>query len=188
MATVYLLPDSEGSVQDWGVFPARVPVVHWDKVNDDVGDPDEDDTYVFADATGEIEEFNHQTSDLLTGVVITKVRVTARMKFTGAPGGSDVNIGLKVAGTRYPAAVDTALTSSYVNYTKDWTNNPDDIDPWEKSDIDNIQTSLDATTLWGMGVTFRCTQIYLTVSYIPINPLIGKSLVRHDIINKAIIR
>lgn len=188
MATVYLLPNADGTLNEWRKDDFPAPGDHYLKVDDLVGSPDEDTTYVHTFTQGDIEEFNHETASLLLGATITNVVVTARMKFTGTPFESDANIGLKVAGTRYPAVADTPLTSSYANHVKEWANNPADGQPWEKSDIDNIQTSIEATALSGMSVYFRCTQIYLTVSYIPINPLIGKSLVRHDIINKVIIR
>ena len=80
---VNLLPDGEGSVQQWGIyslFPGTEN--HWDKVDDPVAEHDEDNTYVHEVTRDDIDEFNHATSELLEGVEITNVRVTARMKKT----------------------------------------------------------------------------------------------------------
>jgi len=177
MATVNLLPNAEGTVQEWYVFPAPdPPPPHWSVVDDPVGSPNEDLNYVYTGVIDWIEEFNHATSGVLTGVVITNVRVTARMK--GSFHGHTVNIGLKIGLIRYPASTDESLTRSYVNYYKDWANDPSTFppSPWTKSDIDSLQSSLEALSFGAPGASTRCTQIYITVTY-RIPAVAGKGLV-----------
>jgi len=164
--TVNLLPDAEGSDQEWTIFPSNFPVVHWDKVNDSVGEHDDDSSYVYTAVNEEIDEFNHETNGSLAGATISNVCVTVRMKkiIAGMPGDAAIGIGLKTGNIRYVAA-STPLTTSYANYNWDWETNPDDDEAWEKSDIDNLQSSLQAVGLNGASV--RCTQVYITVTYTP---------------------
>ena len=79
MATVNLLPNADGSIQQWD-SASMSPLAHWQCVDDPVGSPNEDIDYVYTDAINEIEDFNHATSALLTGAIITNVRVVARAK------------------------------------------------------------------------------------------------------------
>ncbi|MCX6668068.1 MAG: hypothetical protein NTV74_07550 [Euryarchaeota archaeon] len=173
--TINLLPNAEGSTQQW-IVSLGGDSNHYTKVDDPVGSPDDDTTYVYTSALNAIEEFNHQENAVLVGVAITNVRVYARMKYTGAVSSAKVNIGLNVSGTRRSAAADSTLTSAYVAYPNDWANNPADSQAWEKSDIDSLQTSLKLITLSGIsGCTVRCTQIYIAVTYVPNTaPTIGE--------------
>lgn len=166
--SVNLRPNAEGTVQQWTTYPAPdPPPPHWTLVDDLVGFPDEDTTYVYTGILDEIEDFNHETSALLTGATITNVRVNVRAKVSHIP--TNINIGVRVGLTRYPAAAWTALTTSYINYYKDWANNPAPPgNPWTKSDIDALQSSLQA----GAAPKTSVTQVYLTVTYTPGPPII----------------
>jgi len=170
---VYLLPNANGALNQWNIFPATVSardnielLMHWDKVDDPIERPDEDRTYVYTNGMFKIEDFNHETSDLLEGVTITNVRVVARMKSTGVYN-AIVNIGLKLNGIRFPARNNEMLTANYANYCEDWAYNPLSLTPdtsWTKADIDDLQTSLKSTSI-PIGTMAYCTQIYLIVSY-----------------------
>lgn len=185
MATVDLIPDADGGVQQWDLFPG-FGESHWQDVDDPVGIPDEDLTYVHTNVNNEVEEFHHKTSNLLIGATITNVRVTVRAKETIF--NENMNIGLKIGITRYPAIANIALTANYADYGWNWADNPADSKPWEKSDIDGLQSSLLAVII--NGSVIRVTQVYLTVTYTPTaaNPLIGKPFVSPGMIKKAIIR
>lgn len=173
MPTVNLLPNAEGSVQQW--FTSGIIPSHWTKVDDPVGSPDEDSTYVYETTSNDVEEFNHVTSDVLKYATITNVRLTARLRYVviGEPSQAYVNLGLKIAGRRYAAPLDIPISTSYVDYNYNWTVNPDDGQPWEKSDIDALQSSIMAKSLG--NAQERCTQVYITVTYI-FAPVSGRGL------------
>jgi len=162
--TVNLLPDAKGSDEEWDLSGGEVP--HYTMVDDPVGEHDDDSSFVYTAVNEEIEEFNHETNGSLTGANISNVRVTARCRkvVAGMPGDASIGIGLKIGGTRYVEA-STPLTESYANYAWNWATNPADEQPWEKSDIDNLQSSLQAVGLDSASV--RCTQVYITVTYTP---------------------
>ncbi len=162
---VSLLPDAEGDTQTWTIFPADRGGLHWNKVDDPVGSPDGDSTYVYS-TTVQNEEFNHTTDEKLEGATISEVKVVARMKYVGVA--VTVNIGLNVGGTRFPGGSNNALTASYAYYEQKWNQNPADSQDWEKSDIDSLQTSLRYMIGMFPGDAARCTQVYLNVTYTPV--------------------
>jgi hypothetical protein len=162
--TVDLLPYLDGGRVEWTQSNPEQKF-HYLKVNDLVGEPDDDGTYVYTNCIDSIEEFCHETSEDLEGVTITNVRVTARMKMviTGFPAKAVVNIGLNIEGERHAAESDEILTDSYADYYWDWALKPGTGEPWSKADIDSLQSSIKLENLSASSV--RCTQIYITVSY-----------------------
>lgn len=173
MAIVNLLPNANGSVQQWDSF-SWVPQQHWQCVDDPVGSPNEDTDYVHTDVINEIEDFHHATSPLLTGATITNVRVYVRARATTAFL-TAINIGIKIGVTRHAAALNTNLTQLYVTYSKDWATKPPFGVPWTKADIDSLQSSLE---MWSHAITARVTQVYLAITYTPaVTPVAGKGLV-----------
>jgi len=179
MATLNLLPNAEGSVQTWSPFPAMTPgEPHWNKVDDPVGSPDEDATYVYTSTVGIEEAFNHVTSGLLSGANITNVRVLARVKHkpVGLPSSAQVNIGIRIGIIRFAQPISEVLTTIYVDYTGDWATKLPLSQPWTKADIDNLQSSL--LSISATNTAIRCTQVYLIITYIPpVTPVAGKGLV-----------
>lgn len=179
MAVVNLIPDADGTVQQW---TPNLLQPHWTLVDDPVGIPDEDATYVWTATPNFIEDFNHVTSGLLTGASITNVRLTfrAKMVVTGFNPLIAINPGVRVAGVRYPAVVNYLMTTSYAYYTWDWASNPAPPSfAWTKADIDNLQSSIMLSQV--MNALARCTQLYFTVTYTPapptVTPVAGKGLV-----------
>jgi hypothetical protein len=162
---VYLLPDAEGTVQAWSSTGAS----HYTEVDDSVGSPDEDATYVYT-STKVMEDFNHKTSDSLNGATITNVKLTVRVKVTALatpPDNHAINLGLKINGMRYSAPLSIFVYTSYANYAWNWAVNPATGQAWTKTVIDNLQSSI---LVIHFAITsnmpeMRCTQIYFTVSY-----------------------
>ncbi len=168
--TLDLLPNApDAPVQQWDSTNGQDPPTHYTEVDDPIGSHDDDDTYVYTGTNNEVEDFNHETSALLTGATITNVRLTIRARKINSLSPVTVNLGLRIGIKRYPGISPLDLTTSYVNYSYNWLDNPADSQPWEKSDIDSLQSSL----LSEIGVVnptqIRCTQVYLTVTYEPAN-------------------
>jgi len=175
MATVNLLPDAEGIVQQWDVFPTPdPPPPHWSVVDDPVGSPNEDTDYVYTKVSKEEEAFNHETSALLTGAIITNVRVTVRARAT-TMFLTEINIGIRVGVVTRYAGTSWLLATWYADQSWDWADNPATGNPWTKFNIDNLQSSIKMVS---SAVTARVTQVYLTVTYhIPTPAVAGKGLV-----------
>lgn len=182
MATVNLRPDAEGTVQQWNSTSA---FAHYTEVDDPVGFPDEDGTYVYTDRVNNIEDFNHETSILLVGATITNVRLLVRVRATQPPAtpGDDhaIELGLRIGITRYPAPAWHIVNTRYNDITWDWVNNPAPPgNPWTKADIDNLQSSIMAAYFGAtmLPAEMRVTQVYFIVTYTPgVFPVAGKGLV-----------
>ncbi|MDH7517079.1 MAG: hypothetical protein QHH19_01865 [Candidatus Thermoplasmatota archaeon] len=160
---VNLLPDAEGSTQQWLYEPSD-PKSHYDKVDDTVGEPDDDGTYVYTDRNEVAENFNHETSALLTGATISNVRVIvrARTKIEGV-----IHIGLKLfEGVTDYAPRSIPVNLEYSDYDWDWALKPGTGEPWSKADIDDLQSSIKSDNL-GKGDQLIVTQVYINVTYTP---------------------
>lgn len=186
MATINLLPNAEGTTQQWSPFPATPG--HFDKVDDPVALPDGDSTYVYTGVINQIEEFNHQDF-VIVGTLssIDNVRLIVGARVTALPDmpGDDhrFNLGVNVGGIRYGAVVDSILGIFYANFFYDWALNPADGQAWEKADIDNLQSSIKSTYFGAYSgpppLEQRATQVYFTVTYTlapTVTPVAGKGL------------
>ena len=174
MATVNLIPDANGSVIGW---LAQGDIFHWKCVDDPVGTPDEDATYVYTNLAAREVSINHVTSSVLVGATISNVRVRARMKYSilGMPPTGVINIGIRFGAARYGLPISLILSDTYRDYDADWLVHPLTGLPWTKADIDHMESSLLSVSV--INVHIRCTQIYLIVTYAPSQPVAGKGLV-----------
>jgi len=75
--SIFLYPNAEGTTQQWDSYPVGTD---WTTVDEVVAD--DDTSYVYTNIQGEIEEFNHNTSEILTypDVIIDNVTLFARAK------------------------------------------------------------------------------------------------------------
>ena len=164
--TIDLLPDAEGTRQEWD-YSFGPTSLHWKRVDDPVGSPDEDSTYVYTGIDSEVEDFNHKTSALLTGATITDVKLTIRARKTVAVHVIRVDLGLRIGGRRFPGVFTPDLTTSYADHSTHSTNNPSDGEAWEKSDIDDLESSLMSAISGVINPQLRVTQVYFTITYEP---------------------
>jgi hypothetical protein len=168
-STVDLVVDKDGSTQQWS---PNAPVAHWTRVDDPVGSPDGDSTFVFEGTVNDIEDFDHLASPLYIDSEIHNVRVTwrARKVVSGMPGTGAIELGVRVGAARYGKAVGLPLTTSYADYSADWAKSP--VFPgtvnWTSGQIDSLQSSVSCAAASGASV--RVTQVYITVTYTPYAP------------------
>jgi len=161
---VNLLPDGEGIWQDW-LYEPLDPESHYDKVYDPVGEPDDDETYVYTDRNDVAENFDHETSELLTGATISNVRVIVRARVEKDEGA--IYIGLKLfEGVADYGVLSIILDPEYGDYYEDWALKPVSGEPWTKEDIDGLESSIKSDGLGGTGQVI-VTQVYINVSYTP---------------------
>lgn len=160
MGIANLIPDGDG-FQQW-IPSAEAP--HWTLVDDPVGNPDEDATYVYSLINDQEEQFDHQAFPY-TGMSISNVRLLARARKLSAGNTVAIDLGLTISGIRYPAGVTYPVTTSYANYTDDWAKNPATSNDWTKADIDGLFSSIKSVLAAGISPQLRCTQVYLIVTY-----------------------
>lgn len=163
---VFLLPNAEGSVQEWLIYPAGIPVVHWDKVDDPVGSPDGDSTYVYTTMLDKIEEFNHVNLSVLYGIPISKVTLWIAARKTASHVDFRIEPGVKIDGTRYTKTA-FAVSDAWASYVTEWEYDPSgslSFTRWTKDVIDGMQSSMKSTGSGLLGGNVRVTQVFFEVS------------------------
>lgn len=113
------------------------------EVDDPVGTPDDDTSYLSSPDTGLYQAFNNLPS--ITSSSVEKVIVHFRCKEVGATFGK---ARLRVNGSTYVAATSSTLTSSYVDYTYEWSVNPNTTTTWLEADVEG--TGSNPLTDWGL--------------------------------------
>jgi hypothetical protein len=165
MATEILRPNANGNANYAGQYPASGE--HWDKV--DEASADEDATYLWSPYTGSFpkELFNlpaHSGSG-----DINKITVYCRCKAEdgATPDWASIQILCRTHDTDYGADAQT-VTTSYVNYSKEWATNPNTGSAWTWDEIDALQigTKLRAAeSTPNPNYETRCTQVWVEVEY-----------------------
>lgn len=159
MATQDRLPTSDGIISAWNAnnFGSK-----WSAVDDAVGSPDEDSTYISSSGTTQRTQMLGFSAFSISASTIAKVKITLRVKHVTA--GGNIRAGLMISSvTYYPSNQST--TTSYVNKTYEWTVNPSTGLAWTESEIE----TLSQFTIQGSGSAsnsqLRVTQAYITVEY-----------------------
>jgi len=160
------LPTGDGSL-NFTPFPAS-PATNYDKIDDPIGTPDEDTTYIYRSDTNQTDEYTFTAFDI-TSTSIASITVTARARIA-AGSGQTLKVGIQVNLTDYLGATDHAITGSYANYSDTWTTNPNTGSAWVEADVEGTGLSplerirVRALTMTA-GDTTYVTQLYMTVNY-----------------------
>ncbi len=166
-----LRPNANGDLAQLYVYPGGA---HWDKVSDVV--PDDDVTYVhrYGGTTGTSYDSYHLADPVAGGVVITNVRVVARVRRIAMnPSGTHsttIGLGLRVNGLNYYGN-SSISSNSYVTIARSYATNPNTGLAWTVADINALQAFLGLgfynLALWQGGlISGRCTQLYVEVTYL----------------------
>lgn len=167
MATQTRFPTSNHATSNW---TSSTGGNKWEDVDEAVGSPDDDTTYIYRQASDGSQVFNY-TAFAITPTAINKVTVTSVTRRTSVGVNQVRNILFTGTTARLGTAQD--LSDSYVIYATDWLTNPQTGAAWEENEIEQT----DATTTHrltqlgvngtGIGATeeVRCTQLYMTVDY-----------------------
>lgn len=142
---------------------------HYQNVDEE--SPDEDATYVKSDSTDYHRDlYNLDNSGVADGD-INKITVYARLKKYGgiAPSRTIAKIAIKSGtGSGSPDTVDESaeitITTSWTNYSQEWSTNPATSSAWTWDEIDNLQAGV-ALKKYGTGEYGWCTQVYVEVDY-----------------------
>lgn len=168
MAIQQRLPTGDGSLSQWD------PISNdWQKVDDPIGSPDDDATYISTSVNGNDDLFTFTAfsidaeDDIVDGVSVT---FRSRIGTGGGPGNEDIRPSIKVNGTIYYGS-GVSQSSSWLTSTFTWDTNPDTGLPWNDADVNGIG----ANPLQEFGVEYqlgsvsemRCTQCYIEASFVP---------------------
>lgn len=156
----------------WNIYPAS-PTTYYDKVEDAIGTPDDDATYIYCTAKGRIT-FTFSAFSIPSNATITNVNIYFRHKKI-ANGGANIGTVIKVGGNYYlsTGAVnptrDTWVTSNSIGLVAtEWTTNPKTAVAWTVDDVNGIgANALEAfgVNRTGTNQTPYCTQVYAEVNY-----------------------
>ncbi|MFC2040696.1 hypothetical protein ACFLTY_00010 [Chloroflexota bacterium] len=172
MPVEILRPNANGDLVQLYTYPGDG--IHWNKVSDVV--PDDDATYVhrYGGTTGTSYDSYHLADPVAGGVVITNVRVVARVRRIAMnPSGTHsttIGLGLRVNGLNYYGN-SSISSNSYVTISRSYATNPNTGLAWTVADINALQAFLGLgfynLALWQGGlISGRCTQLYVEVTYL----------------------
>lgn len=129
-------------------------------VDDPIGSPDEDSTYIYRTSNG-AQAFNF-TAFSITATTINKVFVVVRARTTGV---CNVQARITVNGITYiPTAQN--ITTSYADYTFEWANSPNTGMAWTQTEVNTLLTSFQVRITSISSGEQRVTQAYLGVEYL----------------------
>lgn len=172
--TFNIFGTGNGTFNDWGSSP--VVANKSENVDDPVGFPDDDATYVrlatFALNGRQTFIFDNPN---LSGVEITKLTMHTRI-WRNAVGGNITTALIVVNGTRYLIGSSIA-PNAWTDFEFDYTTNPDTGLAWTFADINGdgpnpLQEIGFRATGLDAGEEQRCTQAYMTVHYTTSNPIL----------------
>lgn len=152
-----LLPTSDVSVA-LSIYPTT-PSTHYDKVDDPVGTPDDDSTYVYTAADGVLRKdvYGHTTLSVGTNK-IAGVAVVVRYI------GYGVQAGVRIGATDYLSSVLATRTTWGTVTAISWKKNPATGNDWTEADVNNAYIVVAIQTPSGQTAG-KITQVYLVVYY-----------------------
>lgn len=161
------VPTSQTATQTWQTAGT------YTDVDDPVGAPDDDTTYILADGdgggSGTFARFAYATPTVPAGSTSISVRVILRAKVTTGTVASALRV--LVNSTTYTASAHD-LTGSYVDYSDTWATNPNTAAAWTVDDVNGsgaapLQEIAFSASGIGAAEDARFTQFYLEITYTP---------------------
>ena len=156
MATEILRPNAAGDSTEFTVTGATY---NWQAV--DEATPDDDVTYVGYALYSKKDLYNIQDSGIDDGDTINKVTLYARVKKPTSTYYKGY-YGLK-SGATEDWGTEITFTASYVDYSREYTTDPNTGSAWTKAALNALQ--IGERILDGANSGMRCTQIYVEVDY-----------------------
>jgi len=156
--TMVLRPDGVGSQSD---LTSDGCGSNWQCVDESA--TDEDATRVYRAANSWATDCYALEDPASSTCTITGVTVWARARRAWNQGG--IRVSLYTGGSLYQGA-DQGLTTSYQNFSEEWTTNPNTGAAWTWTEVTDLQAAI---RLRGQNFSFPayCTQVWIEVSYGP---------------------
>lgn len=156
MATQSRLPTGDGGTLQHTASAGN----RFECVDDPIGTPDDDSTYIFRTANNATTTFTFTAFDI-TSSAIEKVSVTYRRQNAT---GSSFDRGAVLVSAVLRESTSEATPGSYGERTVEWTTNPATGSAWTEAEVEAI-TEFGVRNLATASGEFRCTQCYITVTY-----------------------
>ncbi len=170
MATQQRVPTGDDSVSSTFTLYPTSPTTRYDKVDDAIGSPDDDSTYIEGtNNAGGYACFTFAAFTIPAGSTIQSVAVTYRAKETGV--GASSSYGCIKTGTTQRTSSGADPGGSYSDRTVTWTTNPATSAAWQVDEVNGTDSeTTHRLTAFGIGGTdwapdTRFTQVYCTVTY-----------------------
>jgi hypothetical protein len=163
VATQTRVPTGDGTNTNW--FPNTGTRV--DAVDDAVGTPDDDTTYLEQTASGQRCSFTFSPFTVPAGATINSVQIIGRLKYVGTSSDVRLNVYNESAVNE---DTDRTLTSSYANYTRTMTVNPFTGVAWTVDQVNtepstaNRLVQIEVRSI-APNTDIRCTSLYVLVDY-----------------------
>ncbi len=163
-----LLPEGGGTTTQLSPNPGTGEQ-NWEDIDDPVGSPDDDTTRV------QTEQITYQRDTYATANhteghgTVRKVAVNFRAMRSDNTTSGQAKAVIRTHDTDYEVSVKD-LTTSYADYSEEWTINPNTSANWTWSEVDALEVGI-ALQRQGAAGNVRCTQVYVEViyEYIPIS-------------------
>lgn len=155
MSTVNLVPNAAGDSNECGGQDGPNDANNYLHIDDPVGSPDDDTTYLIRTSTYALDLYNVPNQSLSGD--ISNVTVYARTKYL-MDMGACFKIAVKIGGTVYYSA-EKYPGGSWTNDSNVWTTNPNTSAAWTWANINDLQI--------GIAMQDFCcvTQVYAVVTY-----------------------
>lgn len=181
MTTAYIRPTAAG---DETSIASQLPDsgAHWDKVDEATADGDT--TKVFAVGTVYQRDLYNLANPELSGTINwIKAWIVCKELYTGF-----AKTAIKTGETVYDGS-EQALTTSYANYSTQYTTNPKTGVAWTWDDLDALQAGVSLKTNGEKGDAANCTQVFVEIDYTVVTGWQGIiRLGNQEITNPAAIR
>ncbi len=164
------LPTGIGSADAWTLGAPNTGEQKYEDVDDPIGTPDDDATYIQNADTAASQHFTFAAPTVPAGATNIAVNVIARCKRTEA-GLAGFYHRLRVGGTNYTAGTVGTVAITWTTYDGGAvTINPKSTVAWTVDDINGVgANALEQFGLLGSGLvsgeTVMCTQVYLLITW-----------------------
>lgn len=155
--TIVIRPNGSGSVTN---FTDNGCSVNWQCVDESVADED---------ATRLIRASNSFATDVFnlenpTGNSCPVASVTVYCRARRSQNQGEIRPSVYVSGTLYQGTTQSLSSTSYLDYSQQWTTNPNTGNAWTWTEINSLQAGL---SMHGQNSNFPsyCTQVWVVVAY-----------------------
>lgn len=163
--TATQVPTGLGTFSNWtlGAGADRV-----DAVDDPVGTPDDDTTYVVTTVSGQRQDYTTAAFSVGASDTVNSFQIIGRFKFVGTAAQMRLNIVSETPTTSED--IDRSVTSAYADYTRTMTTNPFTAAAWTPNQVNkdagtaNRYDQIEIRSI-APNTDIRCTQVYALVDY-----------------------